>query len=198
MPDIQSKEKLAEAKYFLDGLQSSRALSQVKFNFSAFMSAIHSVMDIMLYDCSEAFSLGISRDMNRRPVDFKVAAVAKESVPASKFIIWWEEEMAKYISDPLWRTRHKINHRGYPGVSVSQQFVYVSGTIISAEDIPNFAVAAVSGRSNSWGPPGVPRPRESEPGFTLDGFPDMALSDLCQSMFDRMEATVNIAEKLFL
>ncbi|HVB11906.1 MAG TPA: hypothetical protein VNE86_02140 [Nitrososphaerales archaeon] len=198
--EMQSKEKLAESEYFLELLRSNFGdLRIMKYCFSAFMSAVHSTMDIMLYDCAEAFELRLTREERFEQRDFALVARAKENKNALEFLAWWKQKVGLLSKNPLWNTRHVINHRGYPPV---KQTVFVSGTILAQSsvsyELPSIDEVIVSGSvgpvlpSNAW------QNIVTNPEIYLEEFPDIDLRKLCQMLWSEVGAIVSEAEKKFL
>jgi len=80
---------------------------------------------------------------------------------------------------------------------LSQQVVFVSGTILPQGDIAGYVVAAMSGVMKSWGPPGYVKPKEGKPEFYLEALPDIELRDLCRVLYEELSRTVVEAESRF-
>src|SRR2546428_4681200 len=88
-PVLEAKEKLAESEYFLSALrQTSERPREFNYNFSAFLGAIHSVMEVMLYDFVERFRLGFTRKDRLLERDFWVASRALDNAEALRFYEW--------------------------------------------------------------------------------------------------------------
>jgi len=116
---MDTRNKLEEANYFLEQILKLESSIPIKrkwfsYNLSAFLSAWKSVLDIMLYDFAEFYSMGLSRDDLIRPDVFCIVAKAKNNRKAMKFFKWWRKQQKKLSNNDLWRMRHLVVHRGYP------------------------------------------------------------------------------------
>lgn len=129
-PEMQFRDKLAEAHHFLNILLASKdKMDEFNYNLSAFLGASHGVMDVMLYDFVEMFELGFSRDDRLAPRDFFVASKATSNKKALAFLEWWNAKTAELSKNPLWVKRHFIVHRGYPAMHVFYTINASVGTI---------------------------------------------------------------------
>jgi hypothetical protein len=124
---MDTRNKLNEAKYFLDALnRTQNTPEKFQYNLSAFLNAWRSVLDVMLYDFAEFYSLGFTREEKLTDRDFWVAARAKNLNNALRFNEWWRQKQGTLMNNPLWKKRTITAHRGYPEV-VPYRF-YVSGS----------------------------------------------------------------------
>lgn len=86
------------------------------YYLDAFVLAWRSVLDIMLYDAAEIFSLNLSREQHIADYEFLLVARALKHTKAQAFIEWWHERAQGSLSqNPLWSKRTIISHRGFLG-----------------------------------------------------------------------------------
>ena len=116
-----SKQKLEEATFFLSSMDDERDLDHFLFKLSAFLTACHSVVDVMLYDFAERFDLRLTREDWIGPHEFDIASRVMGNTAAQEFLTWWRrsvDELNKDQESP-WRFRNILTHRGYPKVIVT-------------------------------------------------------------------------------
>ena len=102
---MHTRNKILEADFFLEKLQQTPDDPDFTFYLSAFLSAWRSVLDIMLYDFAEHFSLGITRDDKINEQNFIFVAKTFGNHSAVEFIRWWRGNQGVLINNPLWRKR---------------------------------------------------------------------------------------------
>jgi len=73
---MDTRDKLEEAQYFLNSLRDEEDPNRFNYNLSAFLGAWRSVLDIMLYDLAEVWTLGLTREDRITDNEFSVAAKA--------------------------------------------------------------------------------------------------------------------------
>jgi hypothetical protein len=111
---MQAREKLNEAVYFLAGLRdSSQNPQEFNYNLSAFVSALHSVFDLMLFDFAEKYSMGITREDRITDDVFGFVAKALQNQNALNFLNCWRTNLNQLNQNSLFRKRSLILHRGY-------------------------------------------------------------------------------------
>jgi hypothetical protein len=203
-PEMQSKDKLAEAAYFLEALsKNAPRTDEFNYNLSAFLGATQSVVDVMLYDFVEKFDLGFNRDDKVTPRDFFVASKAKGSAGALEFLDWWRRKVGGLEASPLWDTRHFIVHRGYPKMETKVEMfipINVSGTRVDEWTLEFISAGYPPPvkRFRSVVPPGRPPPRQvGKKGIFLVGGPDADIRILCRELFAKVGEVVAEAEKSF-
>lgn len=141
---METRKKLEEARFFLEKFQKSVsgvAEKESSYYLSAFLSAWRSVLDVMLYDFAEYYSLGLTRQDKVSSDEFSIVAKAQRNDKALVFLKWWAKKIQKLSKNKLWKMRHIIIHRGYPKI---MHQVYVPETISSSIisfDIPKKADA---------------------------------------------------------
>ncbi len=110
---MAAREKLEEAKHFLDLLDKTPAESQVfDYYLSAYLSAWRSVLDVMLFDFAQSYSLGFNREDRLDESGFMIAARALKRDKALRFLKWWKAQSNRVSRNPLYRVRNMIVHRG--------------------------------------------------------------------------------------
>ncbi len=196
---MQAKLKLQEAEYFLGGLKRSET-NPVEFNYnlSAFLSALSSVPDIMLYDFAEKYSLGITREVQIGDTVFRSVANALKKKDALNFLEWWRENLGQLVRNKLLRKRAIIVHRGYPPtyqkyvVNTSSQLIFhpVSwGNINNTGEFDFFTYATGDPIESD-----IPTPYTKSQ-IRFHDFPNQSALDVCQESCDMVRKFVETAEK---
>lgn len=223
---MQATEKLDEARYFLDKLritpQNRDHEKEFMYLLSAFLNAVHSVLDIMLYDYAEGFSLGFTRDEKFTDRDFEVASRAKNDNQALEFILWWKQQSGVMAQRPLWLKRNVIIHRGYPEIRrVHSIFIadtiavnsILTASVLSTSRGPTpdtLTITATTGphaiptttaaeNVGTTTAPNVPTTSSSSTRteFYFKDLPDRNILDYCQETLNDMEEIVNSAINRF-
>jgi len=117
---METRKKLEEARFFLEEFRKSVsgvAEKESSFYLSAFLSAWRSVLDVMLYDFAEYYSLGLTREDRMIERDFFIVAKAKSKGEALRFLKWWKKKIQRLSRNKLWNMRRIIIHRGYPEIT---------------------------------------------------------------------------------
>ena len=127
---MMAEDKLEEAEYFLDKLKEiSRTISaeshweegrdvytiepKFKHNFSACVTALSSVYDVLLYDYAEKyFKVSPARRYYMDEKLFSEKANACGSSASKKFIKWYSEKFKKLRKEHLHSVRIAAVHRG--------------------------------------------------------------------------------------
>ncbi len=125
--EMQTRRKLREACYFCERLSQAKNDDEFYFNLSAFLNAWRGILDVMLYDLAEHYSLGFSREDLMSEMEFGAVANALKKNDAVKFIKWWRHKQGDLRKNPLWSERNITFHRGYPKISEYRIFVSPSG-----------------------------------------------------------------------
>lgn len=207
---MQSEEKLAEAKYFLDLLkvtpQDNAHQKEFMYKLSAFLSAWRSVIDIILYDYVDKFQFCFSQDEEITMRDFEVAARATNNTQAQTFIQWYRQQVSMLGQNPLSTKRKIIVHRGYPP-TMRAFTVYVSESIAISS---SFTIHS-SDNSDTAGPSAIPTDtavssvKPSKPSTTtttsvnvrFSDRQDKNVTDFCQDALDQMKTIVELAIQQF-
>lgn len=127
---MRAEDKLQEAKYFLDRLKEiSRTISaeshweegrdvyviepKFKHNFSACVTALRSVFDVLLYDYAEKyFNYSSARQDFMNEKLFSKTANACGLSESKKFIEWYNEKFKELKNEHLFTVRVITVHRG--------------------------------------------------------------------------------------
>lgn len=117
-PDMRARKKLNEAGYFLDALKRTRHLA-FEYNLSAFVTAWRSVLDLMLFDFAEKYSLGFGREDRVTAEAFSNAAKDAKCERALSFLNWWNDQVSQLRKNPLFTKRDMIVHRDYPEMNLT-------------------------------------------------------------------------------
>ncbi len=134
---MTAREKLDEARFFLQQLDTSRSGSiEFMYYLSAFLGACRSVPDHLLYEYGQKF-LGISHDDFLDQQYFGLLAKSLNHARAQDFIKWWRSETERLGREEpgsvLVTKRNVVIHRGRPAFTFSLTLVqpmYV-GTYVS-------------------------------------------------------------------
>lgn len=201
---MDTRKKLREAAYHLDALRKNQANDEpFEFEMSAYLYAWRSILDVMLYDFSEFYSLGFTRndwlDFDR----FLKAAKAKKCRDAEGFICWWFGKQKVLESNQLWTERNVYAHRGYSGMKGAQTKVFyligsggASGTILpflpGSETIAGSSGGAIPTTSQA-----IHQVLEPPKRWEFINIPGEDAIAVCEKALDEMSKIVGEAEKEF-
>jgi hypothetical protein len=196
---MDTRKKLREADYFLSKLKKLEDVpEEFDFCMSAFLHAWRGVLDVMLHDFADHYSLGFSREDELRFDDFEKAAQKKGSNEAVKFIGWWVKKQKILRNNPLWSKRNLSTHGGYLGMT--EHVYYLSGSGATSGTI-SFYFAGVAG---SAGPGAIPvasqpvlQPDLASKRLEFVDIPGKHAIDVCIDAWCEMERIVSEAEKTF-
>jgi hypothetical protein len=197
---MDTRKKLCEAKYFLDLLPCFQEdENKFRYNLSAFLSAWRSVLDIMLYDFDEHFSLGFTREANINYTEFLAVATTLKKTEAIKFAKWWKKKQDTLRKEPLWDKRIFSVHKG--NVEIYQN-IYALGTGSGSGTITwtSVTVGAVAPTMGALAPTiGFNAPQTQPPTnfWSFKDSPHENLIDKCNEGYARLEAVVREAETTF-
>ena len=225
MSQPQAGLKLREAEYFLDQMRKAQNLLDedlYKYNLSAFLSALNSVPEFLLFDFAEKNPIGISRQDEGKVYlkDFDVAAKAQKAIgktEASEFMeFWhkWHDDLKKHV---IAARRNNTIHRGYPKleskVGEVEKVVFVpTGTfqvstsgvsaILAPTYSPTFgsAVSTVTAAAGSQSLPSAqtytfpPAPAGVRETYRFSDQHDKEAIDICQEAYNDMKTFVEEAQ----
>ena len=195
---MDTRKKLSEARFFLDKLSYAYDdETDITYYLSAFLSAWRSVLDIMLYDFCEYFSLGFTREEKINDQMCIAVASVLNKTQAIEFIKWWRQKQGFLKNTPLWNKRTLIVHRGYPPVESIIYYVMSSGA--NSSTISGFGYDYPYGYGYPFGetiPTTTPTDQFDEV-FSFSDYPDISIIHLCADAYDEMEAIVKEAETKF-
>jgi len=181
---METRKKLEEARFFLEKFQKSLSKATEKesiYYLSAFLSAWRSVLDVMLYDFAEYYSLGLTREDRIEHRDFSTLAKGQRKDQAKRFLKWWEQKIRRLSKNKLWKMRVMIIHRGYPKI---MDMLYV----------PESTAACVTAFA-------LPEKADGVTAYITDGKIDRieytTLPKECQNAFKLMEDIIIDAEREF-
>lgn len=181
---METRKKLEETRFFLEKFQKSLvrvAEKESYYYLSAFLGAWRSVLDVMLYDFAEFYSLGLTREDRMDGSGFYIVAKAQSNSQALKFFKWWNKKIERLSRNKLWKMRPRIIHRGYPKITQ----IYVPESISSgsgiALNLPEKADAIVAYITNG---------RIAQIEYTT-------LPEECKNAFKLMEDIIIEAERKF-
>jgi len=184
--EIETRKKLEEARFFLEKFLESVspvAEKECDYYLSAFLSAWRSVLDVMLYDFAEYYSLGLTREDKVSRGEFFIVAKAQSNDKALGFLKWWSKKIDKLGKKKLWNMRRIIIHRGYPKIV---HHVYVPESMSSGGSVLSF---------------GLPENADAVGAYITDGkivsFEYTTLPKPCKDAFKLVEEIVIDAEKRF-
>ena len=153
---------------------------------------------MMLYDFSDLYSLGFSREDELRYDNFEKAAQRRNCADGVRFIGWWLSKQTALSTNPLWKKRNLSTHRGYLGMS--EHFYYLSGSGATSGSIVGYLGKGVLSAKSSGAVP-VSGPAIIQPDFVskrleFADIPGNAI-DVCSDAYRDMEKIVEEAEKTF-
>jgi hypothetical protein len=206
---MQAEEKLEEARYFLRLLNATPQDIAHEREFmhlvSAFLSSWRSVLDVMLYDYSDKYHFGFSRDEAISIRDFGIAARVTNNSQALQFLTWFKEQTGTLSNNPLSTKRNIIVHRGYPTIN-RVYAVYISGsmTISSSSTVQSANQPAVGSGAippTAGAPCGSATPTTTPTTVVADiRFMDcqnQSVLSYCTQALTQMETIVNSAIQQF-
>jgi hypothetical protein len=126
--EINARERLREARYFLDRMKGFERQGSVKefiYHFDGFLVAWHSIHDnTILYDFADRFSLPFTRREYMTDHEFGLAAKWLKQEDASVFLKWLKSQVGKLRGEykVLFDFRHQVVHRS--GRAVEQRTEY--------------------------------------------------------------------------
>jgi hypothetical protein len=199
-----AKEKIKEADYFLRQLYRARS-NAFLYHISAFLSAWRSVLDVMLFDFAQMYSLGFDSKDRIDDEGFEIAARATKQKKALGFLAWWRRQIEHVSKSPLYRARNMIVHRGISPLT----YAFPLGPLASfppsnrlvIETIPvrvRFIKDGFTLTPKSIGPlkflhPPIKGVSQIEAVF--EDFPTRKAADVCKEALDQMRSIVEIAER---
>jgi hypothetical protein len=199
MPEMVSKRKLAEARYFFGGLKGEQDPETFYYKLSAFLNACHSVMDIMIYDFVERQGLGITRDDYLDRASFELVAKSHKVEQEVMFSKWLKEKLDELSRYPIWNMRKVVTHRGYP--NVTQETIYLSVSVYGSMGIGFSATpSSTSGTITAFGPPpsgSNVSENQTRTVFKLEEAGSREVGEVCGELYELLAGIVSEAEKRF-
>lgn len=186
--DVHACDKLAEAEYFLNQLDNFQGNKELfDYNLSAFVVSWQSVIDIMLYDFAEKFSLGLTRDDYLGEEQFRLAARVLDRKEAIDFLRWLINETRKLRDKHsiLFDRRRLTVHRGKGSTFVAYAVNWSPST------------AAISVSGSQWIPSLPPAPAQHEimdadtqPEIRFAERPSESAISVCRCAYEDMKKLV--------
>lgn len=198
---MNTRKKLSEAEFFLEKLGNADFV-EFSYYLSAFLSAWRSVLDIMLYDFTAHYALGLTPDDKITDQIFKGIATALKNKEALEFLKWWQQKQGILKNNPLWSKRILIVHRGYPKIEVSTPF-YVLGSGLNSSTITVSSIPTVENYAHSYGVSSIPLSAqvysEDEPGDYeyFSDVPNKSVLEICKQAMNEMTKIVKETEEQF-
>jgi len=198
---MESRKKLEEAHYFLDKLRAvAQNSDEFMYMLSAFLNAWRSVLDVMLYDYAEKYSLGLTREDRITDHEFGIAAKVLNCTGALHFLRWWRQQRSSFQRNPLWRKRILVVHRGYPPITQTLQLYVAESLALSSTFTVSGATPPIHIESEASSAGAIQtemhRPNRHAETYFKD-LPDRSVVDYCQQAFDKMKEIVETAEREF-
>jgi len=191
--DVHAHEKLDEAAYFLGQLQKYEDRKELfDYNLTAFVVSWHSVLDIMLYDFAEKFSLNLTRDDYLGEEQFRLAAKVLGRKEALDFLKWLigETRNLREKHRVLFDRRRVTIHRG-KGSTFAAYALNLSSSS-----------AAVSITGSQWVPTTLPPSEHVTPPIQIQlaeirfaERPNESAISVCRRAYEDMKMLVASAEK---
>lgn len=206
---INAKEKLEEAKFFLEKLRSLQSLPQdVEMQreshcyLSAFLSPSVSVIDCLLEDYNVKFSLHIPLTERLDPNIFEREAKRTGNQPALQFLAWWIKERKTLKDKPIGKLligkRHINIHRVQtkPDLAkiVATDYIHVSESVVVRKLQEGKEVEIYRSPEQ---PPPKPKATEATFDWFFSEYPDEPAIIVCGKFLDMVESFVSEAEKRF-
>jgi len=210
---MRARKKLDEAAYFLNALKRTDT-EAFDYNLSAFLCAWRSILDVMLFDFAEKYSLGFSPEALLTEDKFRRAAEALGKKEASEFLAWWKTMLARISTSPLYRKRNMVVHRLYPETVYTIPIpIALSHHFQDADEKTAFLIQAETQKGEKilmTTSPKIIADRDALKeahveqigrfvakvgGPSFDDFPERAAKDVCQQAFDDMRRIVETAER---
>jgi len=189
---MQAKEKLKEVEYFLIALRrTSQNPEEFNYNLSAFLSALRSVPEFMLYDFADRYSLSFTREDYLTDDIFAVAAKVLRRQDVLDFLNSWRQNLGRLNQNSLFRKRVRSVHRGYPPL-VYDYAVNTSGTITSRFFQEPTSIIRDAPANPTIFPAANPSPRFE---IQFPDFPNQNALDVCQDTFNEVRGFVETAER---
>lgn len=207
---MQAEEKLEEARYFLRMLNATPQDIPHEREFmhvvSAFLSSWRSVLDVILYDYSDKYHFGFSRDEAISIRDFEIAARVTNNTQALQFLTWFKQQIGILSNNPLSTKRNVIVHRGYPTIN-RVYAVYISGSMTLSSSL-----TVQSANQPTAGPGAIPPAAAGAPCGSAASTPtsttvvadirfldcqNQSVLDYCRQALTQMENIVNSAIQQF-
>jgi hypothetical protein len=197
---MDTRKKLREANYFLGELVKHEQNPETfDFFMSAFLHAWRGVLDVMLHDFAEHYSLGFSREDELRFDNFKKAAKSKNCADGVRFIDWWLSKQIMLRSNPLWSKRNLSTHGGYLGMA--EHVYYLSGSGATSGSISFYfaqtGVSAGSGGAIPVSSHAVIQPDYASKRLEFVDIPGIHAIEVCRNACSEMEKIVEEAERTF-
>jgi hypothetical protein len=191
--DVHAREKLDEAVYFLGQLEKYEDRKELfDYNLSAFVVSWRSVIDIMLYDFAEKFSLNLTRDDYLGEEQFRLSARVLGRKEALDFLKWLISETRKLREKHriLFDRRRVTVHRG-------------KGSTFAAYAInwsPSSAAVSITG--SQWVPTTLPTSEYETPPIETQSAeirfaerPNESAISVCRRAYEDMKILVESTER---
>lgn len=149
--EINARERLREARYFLDrmkGFEKQGSVKEFIYHFDGFLVAWHSIHDnTILYDFAEKFSLPFTRKEYMTDHEFDLAAKWLKQEDASVFLKWLKSQVSKLRGEykVLFDFRHQVVHRSGRTVEKKTEYRETTYGFVSTSGISGVV-------SGVWGP----------------------------------------------
>jgi len=191
--ELLTRKRLEEARYFYGRLIGTQNDDEFHFNLSAFPNAWRSILDVMLYDFTEHYSLGFSREDELNDKEFTAVATALTNTQALEFIKWWRMKQGGLSNNPLWAKRNITFHRGYP--KVSERRIYAAGTGGTSGTVSVVSVIPYLKRI-SWPTPSGISPSDPS-NYYFSDMQDKTVMEYCNEALKEIDRIIMEAEQTF-
>ena len=198
---MDTRKKLGEAGHYMGELrENEQDPTLFNYSMSAFLHAWRGVLDVMLHDFAEYYSLGFSREDLIECKGFERRAGIKKCTEGVKFIHWWLKKQEMLRKNPLWSKRNLSTHGGYLGMT--EHVYYLDGSGATSGSVSfYFAQAGVSAGSSGpvplIGSHAVIQPYYASKRLEFKDIPGKNALDVCRNAYSEMEKIVEEAEKEF-
>lgn len=208
---LLAKEKLEEAKFFLEKLHASTQLlpqdlptqRESHYYLSAFLSASVSAIDYVLEDYNVKFSLHIPLTKKWLRSAFEKEAKRLDNKAALAFLEWWREKRKDLENDSIGRLvigkRHIDIHRvqtkpDLAKIQTGDGIVLSSGSL----EIKVFREGKlVETRKALEQPPLSPKATKATFDWFFSEYPGEPMMSVCEKFLDKVDSFVSEAVKRF-
>lgn len=205
---MSAREKLEEAQFFLEKLRASAQLlpqdlatqKESRYYLSAFEAAAVSVIDYLLEDCNDRFSLGILLSERNLRSAFEREVQKPSNEAASESFQWWKQRRGQLECDPIGQVmigkRHIDIHRtltrpDLAKIETGNGIVLSSGSLDKRVFRKGKPVEVLKSPEQP-----TQRPKATDATFNwfFSDYPDEPVIAVCEKFLDKLESFVSNAE----
>lgn len=207
---ITAKEKLEEAKFFIEKLRGLQLFPQdletqheVHYYLSAFLSASVSVIDYLLEDYNVKFSILIPLTKKLTPNTFKKESKRTSNDAALQFLQYWVEKKKALKNDPIGKLlvgkRHINIHRVQTKPDIAK--IKAMDKICFLENAVVYQLKGGKSVETYRSPEQFSiesKTIETKFDWFFSEYPDEPMMTVCDKFLEMIESFVSAVEKKFL